>query len=145
MPPNKRKVTPGFRSGNSAQDQNNKRPAVPSWLAFHPLISASDLALHEILPEQIVTISNFWTSTLSKNYVSFLSSLPLTKTLGKPKKGDALRVNDRFQSTFLRRSCPKQLAPYQALARRSGTEITLHRITLTLPQSLLVIYSYTPP
>jgi hypothetical protein len=90
-------VTPGSRSGNSAQDQNNKRPAVPSWPAFHPLILASDLALHEILPGQIVTISNFWTSTLCKNYVSFLSSLPLTTTPGKPKKGDAVRVNDRFQ------------------------------------------------
>ena len=97
MPPNKRKVTPRSRSGNSAQDQNNQKPAVPSWPAFHPLVSASDLALHEILPGQIVTISNFWTSTLCKNYVSFLSSLPLTTTPGRPKKGDAVRVNDRFQ------------------------------------------------
>jgi hypothetical protein len=44
-----------------------------------------------------VTITNFWTATLCKNYVSFLSSLPLTTTPGKPKKGDAVRVNDRFQ------------------------------------------------
>jgi hypothetical protein len=41
-------------------------------------------------------IRNFWTSTLCKNYVSFLKTLPLVTTPGKPKKGDALRVNDRF-------------------------------------------------
>lgn len=44
-----------------------------------------------------MTIPNFWTAALCKNYVSFLSSLALTTTPGKPKKGDAVRVNDRFQ------------------------------------------------
>lgn len=29
--------------------------------------------------------------------MSFLRSLPLTTTPGKPKRGDAVRVNDRFQ------------------------------------------------
>jgi hypothetical protein len=29
--------------------------------------------------------------------VSFLRALPLVTTPGKPKKGDAVRVNDRFQ------------------------------------------------
>lgn len=71
--------------------------AAPNWPAFTPLIPETDLALQEILPGQIVTIPNFWTATLCKNYVSFLSSLPLTTTPGKPKKGDAVRVNDRFQ------------------------------------------------
>jgi len=42
-------------------------------------------------------IRNLFTSTLCKNYVSFLSSLPLTTTPGKPKRGEATRVNDRFQ------------------------------------------------
>jgi hypothetical protein len=69
----------------------------PNWPPFSPLIPASDLALENRVPGQIVTIPNFWTSTLCKNYVSFLSSLPLTTTPGKPKKGDAVRVNDRFQ------------------------------------------------
>jgi hypothetical protein len=69
----------------------------PEWPAFSPLIPESDLVLEEVLPGQIVTIPNFWTSTLCKNYVSFLSSLPLTTTPGKPKKGDAVRVNDRCQ------------------------------------------------
>ena len=69
----------------------------PNWPAFTPLVPESDLGLQELLPGQIVTISNFWTATLCKNYVSFLSSLPLTTTPGKPKKGDAVRVNDRYQ------------------------------------------------
>jgi hypothetical protein len=38
-----------------------------------------------------------FTAKLCKDYVSFLSSLPLVTTPGKPKKGDAVRVNDRFQ------------------------------------------------
>ncbi|PWY87866.1 hypothetical protein BO94DRAFT_534861, partial [Aspergillus sclerotioniger CBS 115572] len=46
---------------------------------------------------QIYLIRNFFPSTLCKTYTSFLSSLPLTTTPGKPKKGDAVRVNDRFQ------------------------------------------------
>jgi hypothetical protein len=69
----------------------------PDWPAFTPLIPEADLALNEVLAKQIVTIPNFWTATLCKTYVAFLSSLPLTTTPGKPKKGDAVRVNDRFQ------------------------------------------------
>ncbi len=34
---------------------------------------------------------------MCKDYVAFLKTLPLTTTPGKPKKGDALRFNDRFQ------------------------------------------------
>jgi hypothetical protein len=71
--------------------------ATPNWPAFTPLIPDSDLELQEALPGQIVKIQNFWTATLCKNYASFLSSLPLTTTPGKPKKGDAVRVNDRYQ------------------------------------------------
>ncbi|RJE17749.1 hypothetical protein PHISCL_09913, partial [Aspergillus sclerotialis] len=55
------------------------------------------LTLTCLLPDQIYLINNFLTSTLCKTYVSFLSSLPLATTPGKPKKGDAVRVNDRFQ------------------------------------------------
>ena len=50
-----------------------------------------------MIESQIVVVRSFWTSTLCKNYVSFLKSLPLTTTPGRPKKGDALRFNDRFQ------------------------------------------------
>jgi hypothetical protein len=71
--------------------------ATPNWPPLQPLVPQSDLSLQEVLQGQIVTIPNLFTSTLCKTYVSFLSSLPLTTTPGKPKKGDAVRVNDRFQ------------------------------------------------
>ncbi|MCJ1231341.1 hypothetical protein MMC12_008018, partial [Toensbergia leucococca] len=69
----------------------------PKWPAFHPLVATSDLSLETLLDDQILVIRSLFTSTLCKNYVSFLSSLPLTTTLGTPKKGDAVRVNDRFE------------------------------------------------
>jgi hypothetical protein len=46
---------------------------------------------------QIVVVRNFWTSTLCKDYVAFLKNLPLVTTPGVPKRGDAVRVNDRLQ------------------------------------------------
>ncbi|KAL8718354.1 MAG: hypothetical protein Q9225_004495 [Loekoesia sp. 1 TL-2023] len=69
----------------------------PNWPPLKPLIPTSDLRLETLLEDQIVVIRNFLTSTLCRNYVSFLSSLPLVTTPGQPKKGDAVRVNDRFQ------------------------------------------------
>ena len=71
--------------------------SAPNWPALQPLIPLSDLSLETLLPDQIVVIRNFWTSTLCRNYVSFLSTLPLVTTPGQPKKGDALRVNDRYE------------------------------------------------
>ena len=72
-------------------------PTPPNWPAFRPLVPPSDLSLETLLPSQIVLIRNFWTGKLCKDYVSFLKTLPLVTTPGKPKKGDAVRVNDRFQ------------------------------------------------
>jgi hypothetical protein len=72
-------------------------PAPPNWPAFKPLVPSLDLSLSTLVESQIITISNFWTSTLCKTYVNFLKTLPLVTTPGTPKRGDALRVNDRFQ------------------------------------------------
>ena len=69
----------------------------PNWPPFKPLPPPSDLTLHTLLEQQIILIRNFWTKKLCKDYVSFLEKLPLTTTPGKPKKGEALRVNDRFE------------------------------------------------
>lgn len=69
----------------------------PDWPVFQPLVPSYQLELHEVVRNQIVTIPYFWTSKLCERYVSFLSTLPLLTTPGKPKKGDAVRVNDRFQ------------------------------------------------
>lgn len=70
---------------------------VPDWPALQPLLPAGDFTLEVLLPDQILTIPRFWTSNLCNTYVKFLSTLPLTTTPGKPKKGEAVRVNDRFQ------------------------------------------------
>jgi hypothetical protein len=72
-------------------------PQALNWPLFHPLLAPDDLSLTELVPSQILAIPNFWTSTLCRSYISFLSTLPLTTTPGKPKRGDAVRVNDRFQ------------------------------------------------
>ncbi|KAL8937063.1 MAG: hypothetical protein Q9216_004612 [Gyalolechia sp. 2 TL-2023] len=72
-------------------------PTPPRWPPLKPLVPSSNLRLETLLEDQIIVIRNFFTSSLCKNYVSFLSSLPLVTTPGQPKKGDAVRVNDRFQ------------------------------------------------
>ncbi|KAH6870400.1 hypothetical protein BKA58DRAFT_176257 [Alternaria rosae] len=94
MPPKKR-AQQGAPARPAASSEPARQP--PNWPALTPLVPDEDLALHEVLPKQIVTIPNFFTASLCKTYVSFLSSLPLTTTPGKPKKGDAVRVNDRYQ------------------------------------------------
>ena len=71
----------------------------PNWPPFKPLLPTSDLSLTSLVDSQIVLIKNFWTGKLCKDYVAFLRTLPLVTTPGKPKKGEALRVNDRFQIT----------------------------------------------
>lgn len=80
---------------------SKKKPSVdiqrPNWPVFKPLVPTSHLTLSTLVDSQIAVIRNFWTATLCRNYVSFLKGLPLTTTPGKPKKGDALRINDRYQ------------------------------------------------
>jgi hypothetical protein len=76
--------------------EKEARPPLPNWPSLKPLLPTSSLSLTTLVPSQIVVIRNFWTSTLCKNYVSFLKTLPLVTTPGKPKKGEALRDNDRF-------------------------------------------------
>jgi hypothetical protein len=98
MPPKKKgKSDPSTKLTTSNSDAQSASRQPPNWPAFQPLIPASDLSLHEQLPNQIITVPNLWTATLCKTYVSFLSSLPLATTPGRPKKGNAVRVNDRFQ------------------------------------------------
>ena len=70
---------------------------VPNWPPLAPLVPAERLYIDTFVPDQILIIRNLFTSKLCKDYVSFFSSLPLTTTPGKPKRGEAVRVNDRFQ------------------------------------------------
>lgn len=68
-----------------------------NWPPLNSLVPTADLVLNTLFESQILTIPRFWSSSLCKSYTAFLSTLPLTTTPGKPKRGDAVRVNDRFQ------------------------------------------------
>ncbi|KAJ5167858.1 uncharacterized protein N7482_003452 [Penicillium canariense] len=72
-------------------------PPTPNWPPLRPLLPAADLHLTPLVHDQIYLIRNFLPASLCKSYASFLASLPLTTTPGRPKKDEALRVNDRFQ------------------------------------------------
>jgi hypothetical protein len=83
MPPKKKsKTAPAADAASSAQPDQP-----PNWPVLAPLVPPSDLSLQVLLPDQIITVPSLWTATLCKNYVSFLSSLPLITTPGQPKKG----------------------------------------------------------
>lgn len=92
--PKSKKVLAPVESSNKARSENK---TAPHWPPIQHVLPAADLALTTLLEDQILTIPNLWTSTLCKKYVDFLSTLPLTTTPGVPKRGHAVRVNDRFQ------------------------------------------------
>lgn len=79
-------------SNRKAADQ-----PLPKWPLLTPILPSIDLHLETLLTDQILLIRNLFTSTLCRNYVSFLSSLPLNTTNIQPKRDEALRLNDRFQ------------------------------------------------
>ncbi|PPJ55153.1 hypothetical protein CBER1_05412 [Cercospora berteroae] len=97
MAPKAKSAKKSTSASTATQPASAQQPARPDWPPLKPLLPAADLTVETLLQNQILTIPRFWTSTLCKNYVSFLSTLPLTTTPGKPKKGEAVRVNDRFQ------------------------------------------------
>ncbi|KAK5698908.1 hypothetical protein LTR97_006557 [Elasticomyces elasticus] len=81
----------------STTTKDDEQQALPSWPALQPLVTAADLTFTILLPDQVLTIPRLWTAALCKTYVSFLATLHLVTTPGKPKKGNAVRVNDRYQ------------------------------------------------
>lgn len=84
------------KSDSKPQTRQPPTPS-PNWPPLRPLLPATDLHLTPLVHDQIYLIRNFLPATLCKTYASFLSSLPLTTTPGRPKKDEAVRVNDRFQ------------------------------------------------
>lgn len=69
----------------------------PSWPPFKPSLPVVDLTFESLIQEKVVVLRSFFPRSLCRDYVSFLRELPLVTTPGKPKRGDAVRVNDRFQ------------------------------------------------
>ena len=79
---------------------HSSKPVTPSWPPFRPPLPVTDLSLVSPSPgyERIIAvIHNFWPKSLCREYVNFLKTLPLTTTPGRPKRGEAVRQNDRFQ------------------------------------------------
>lgn len=83
------------KSHNKSSPCRSNHPL--SWPPLQPLVPTTDLTLETLLPDQILIIRNLFTSTFCRKLVSFLATLPLSTTPGQPKKGEALRVNDRFE------------------------------------------------
>lgn len=83
--------------GGSAKTSAANKTSKPKWPAISPVLPAEDLEPVQLWQDQIIIIPKLWTASLCKTYVSFLSTLPLTTTPGKPRRGEAVRVNDRFQ------------------------------------------------
>ncbi|WEW55355.1 hypothetical protein PRK78_000785 [Emydomyces testavorans] len=102
MPPKNKSSKASNQKLKSTLDPTKHHPSQrelspPNWPPLKPLIPPSDLTLEPLLRDQIYIIRNLFTSALCKNYVSFLSTLPLVTTPARPKRGEAVRVNDRFQ------------------------------------------------
>lgn len=93
----KSSVKAGMKTGLTSGKVPADTSGPPQWPALSPLVPAHNLEFETVLEEQILVIRKFFTSALCQRYVSFLSGLPLTTTPGQPKKGNAVRVNDRFQ------------------------------------------------
>ncbi|KAI1488378.1 hypothetical protein F5X96DRAFT_680508 [Biscogniauxia mediterranea] len=73
---------------------------IPPWPPFRPSLPVVPLEFEAAAPgfhDQITLLRNFWPKSLCRDYVTFLQGLPLTTTPGRPKRGEATRVNDRFQ------------------------------------------------
>jgi 2OG-Fe(II) oxygenase superfamily len=96
-PKSRQKTTKPSNSVPPSKHSDDEATQPPNWPSLNPLMPTLDLNLITLLPDQILLIPNLFTSTLCKTYTTFLSTLPLTTTPGKPKRGEAVRVNDRFQ------------------------------------------------
>lgn len=96
MPP-KQKNKAKSTTATAATQKPAPATTTPNWPVLKPILTAGDLTVEETLKDQILVVPNFFTTNLCKTYVSFLSTLPLTTTPGKPKRGEATRVNDRYQ------------------------------------------------
>ncbi|KAG5986970.1 hypothetical protein E4U54_005194 [Claviceps lovelessii] len=96
MPKNK---PPKPQKGAPAPPAPPRQPSTaPNWPPFKPPLPVVHLipVLHPLTPK-IATIPLFFPKSLCRDYVTFLRTLPLQTTPGRPKRGEAVRVNDRFQ------------------------------------------------
>lgn len=88
----------GKSSKPSASTPQAAPQAAPSWPMFKPPLPVIQLypELHPAT-SNIILVSSFFPRSLCRDYVAYLRTLPMQTTPSKPKKGEAVRVNDRFQ------------------------------------------------
>lgn len=89
-----------------AVTEKKDAPSTINFAALAPLIPTSSLFLQECYKNNILLIRNLFTAKLCKDLVAYFTTLPLLTTPGKPKRGEATRVNDRLQiddSSFAQR------------------------------------------
>ncbi|KAI1176484.1 hypothetical protein F4777DRAFT_269180 [Nemania sp. FL0916] len=94
------KSQPSQKRSNQAGQKPDGDNAVINWPPFKPSLPVTQLTFDAPflnLEDQIVLIRNFWPKSLCRDYLTFLAGLPLITTPGRPKRGEAARVNDRFQ------------------------------------------------
>ncbi|KAM3557237.1 hypothetical protein MY1884_004623 [Beauveria asiatica] len=73
--------------------------SLPPWPKFKPPLPVVDLLpVPHPLTDKVVTLDAFFPRSLCRDYVAHLSALPLQTTPGTPRRGDAVRVNDRLQT-----------------------------------------------
>ncbi|OAA72222.1 Prolyl 4-hydroxylase, alpha subunit [Cordyceps fumosorosea ARSEF 2679] len=73
-------------------------PPPPAWPRFTPRLPVVDLApTPHPRTARVVTVDGFFPRSLCRAYVALLSTLALQTTPGTPRRGDAVRVNDRLQ------------------------------------------------
>src|SRR5947207_4471831 len=85
-----------FKAAFPSQSEKDS-PKLPDWPPLAPVVPTIGLRLDILLDDQILLIRNLFTSSLCRSYIAYLSTLHLATTPGKPKKGEAVRINDRFQ------------------------------------------------
>lgn len=97
------KPNKGSKGPKTSKDPTSSSAAAatappPAWPVFKPPLPVVDLVpeLHPSNPN-IALLPSFFPRSLCRDYVSFLKTLPLQTTPGRPKRGEAVRVNDRYQ------------------------------------------------
>ena len=96
-PQTKKVSSSGTNSNHPPPSSSSSSPSKISWPPLRPLLPTYSLDFSTEIPDQIYLVRKFFLPALCKSYIHFLSSLPLITTPSTAKRGDAVRVNDRFQ------------------------------------------------
>lgn len=97
--PAKAAAAAGSKVGAASSSAPPAAPSTtPSWPPFKPSLPVVEpLAFDSVVPAKVVVARSFFPRSLCRTYVDFLARLPLITTPARPKRGEAVRQNDRFQ------------------------------------------------